>query len=506
MEIIRSMDSDTTLLSQCSSEFPLMGRGEAGVNLLSLPNEILKVILEYLDAKSRMEFTSTCWRIWRLKGELSYCGSSENEAKDRSEMLVHMKLFTEKVGRGPSKLRLVNPSSEMVNYVSQHWTSLRELVFIDNITSGWWECAPEYRGNLSFLRSLTRLRELSITFNLEKDTYSLTPLAHLQELKKLTLVGLRSMRFSLDLCPLRGLKVLRELCLFGMESLRDVREVVNLTSLRSLSIQNCHRLTEVSPLLQARWLEHLSIVGAGMLGDEGVICSMVGLKSLVFACWGIEGGMPGITWSTSLRKLGLISNKKGYSYSSRSWPEVESKLHLISHLEKLTISLWTFNRLPSLKLPSSVRTLSVPGMSCQDVDLSKLEGMSSLEVLKLGEYNVVHLESLHSMRLLRKVVLSGTGISLLQLPMQPLRLEHLVLDGNFRPNRVKQMCKLFDVKVLEIVNNENITDVMDLPPMFRLERLGISKYPNFRHYSGDEMKVHLPSLRMVSMDSKVEYL
>lgn len=143
-------------------------------------------------------------------------------------------------------------------------TSLRRLhISGDGLTS------------IDALEPLTGLRKLSIDGGRIRDY---RPLRKMQELKTLflrsdahsTLDGCQGLTkleslIAVDgsiesLAPLSGLRFLRELCFQYCSSLSDIRAVASMLSLCKLTLENCYRISDWSPLLSCENMEVLRLI------------------------------------------------------------------------------------------------------------------------------------------------------------------------------------------------------------------------------------------------------
>lgn len=503
MEILSTSDTANTILVPWSSEFPLAERGEARGNLLALPDEVLLLVLEYLDVRSTAAFGSTCWRIWRLKGELGYYASNRDRALSRPEMLVQMKYFTEKMGCGPSKLRLFNPSFEMVSYASQRWASSLRVLSLDDWTANAFHCAaiPEHVKYLNFLQPLTSLRELKLKYHRER-VATLEPLSYLVQLRKLELGGFNGvvygtgLRFGLT-------SSLQELSLLRFEALRDLCDLVALTSLRSLNIEVCGALEETSVLREMTWLKKLRIVGCCRIRCADDLFVIPGLVSLSVS-W-LHSGCRLTTSSglPSLRKLSLISHKNR-SYNGQSLiPMVfMERLRTMPLLRKLKVPYEQYRRLMLRTMPL-LRTLHISGYGGGDVHLDVLTRVPNLRKLKLSRCNAANAEWMHGLKSLEKlslVYIVGFHISS---SSQLLQVKRLFIKGDTDAIFQANFCPFSEVQVMELTHNGSIADLADLPILTHLQFLSLAVCPNLQYDPEIKRYENLPSLKWVQVDGRI---
>lgn len=145
-----------------------------------------------------------------------------------------------------------------------HLTSLRRL-----------EISGDGLTTVDALEPLTGLRKLSIDGGRIRDY---RPLRKMQELKSLSLrsdaqstlegcqgltrlESLSAIDGSIEnLTPLSGLRFLRELCFQYCSSLSDIRAVASMPSLCRLTLENCYRISDWSPLLSCENMEVLRLI------------------------------------------------------------------------------------------------------------------------------------------------------------------------------------------------------------------------------------------------------
>jgi internalin A len=194
----------------------------------------------------------------------------------------------------------------------------------------------------AYAEALRRIRVAERTGALELDLSgweegSYTEFATLtrlpQELERLT--SLQSLNLSWcdrisDLSPLASLTALQSLSLSGCDNLSDIGPLASLASLHSLNLGLCQQLSvDLSPLADLTSLQSLDLFNCDQLtGDLSPLAGLTSLQSLnLDGCSQLSGDLSPLTGLTSLQSLNLQS-----CLGFRRFAPLESLLPTLEHL------------------------------------------------------------------------------------------------------------------------------------------------------------------------------
>ena len=157
----------------------------------------------------------------------------------------------------------------------------------------------------------------------------ISPLSKLTHLEQLYMEGCKNIR---SIAPIAGLKGLRKLKMSRCISIEDLSPLLNLTSLtdlamppmvtneqltqlirqmpnlQSLALQNCNRITDISPVSQLRNLKSFYISEAKELRDISSLAQLPGLENLYLTFTAVEDFSP-ISQLTQLKHLTLFGSQ-----------------------------------------------------------------------------------------------------------------------------------------------------------------------------------------------------
>ena len=130
-----------------------------------------------------------------------------------------------------------------------------------------------------------------------------------------------------NLSALRYFTSLEELSVWGGFS--SLNGIENLANLKTLTIEKCENLTDISALSGLTNLETLSIEGCENLTDISVLSSLTNLESL---------SIMGCTNLTDASALGKLTSIKSLEFHTDNWKEFDWSILLgLETLEKLSI-------------------------------------------------------------------------------------------------------------------------------------------------------------------------
>lgn len=283
-------------------------------------------------------------------------------------------------------------------------------------------CAKSPEQLADLVSGQTSLKELSITAGLE----TLDGIGQFKELESLTIGG---------------------------SHLTDIKELVQLTGLKSLTLENCDEVTDFSVLSVMPWLTELNIESEG-LRDLGFLSSMPDLKSLSIEHANIlnADGLKQVSGLTGLKMIrcGELKDLSG----------VES----LTGLTKLELEVPYGCTQPDLSGLTGLKTLSISGME----SVSFLKNLPMLEELSLQSCQIND----------TSVFSSLTGLKSLQ-------CSHVygnITDWKF----VSAIPGLERLDLSGVTTYEDISSVFNIPTLSELNISGMECEINFSKLAPNE--------------------
>ena len=347
--------------------------------------------------------------------------------------------------------------------------------------------------DLTTVSELTGVRTLQLSFN--GNLRDLTPLANMENLRRLTVVGsyrssdpwdLTAADALSDISPLSALENLTYLSL-DYNGISDLSALSALANLEELFLKH-NNISDVSPLVELTGLTKLRLLGNPVANaillypltqqdtpvdididvpepmvievpDENLAASLRSALGLAEDADITEVDMLGVT-SLYYLPSSLITDLTGLEYAtnltSLTLPGSPSaSLTDISPLQGLT-------SLTSLNLDSNY----------QLSDLQPLAGLVNLKELNLWGNDIVDVSALTDLVNLEILMLASNNISDITALAGLVKLERLSLNGNDISD-VSALSGLVDLLALSLRNN-SIADVSPLANLVGLERLFIS--------------------------------
>ena len=347
--------------------------------------------------------------------------------------------------------------------------------------------------DLTTLSELTGVRTLQLTFN--GNLRDLTPLANMENLRRLTVVGsyrssdpwdLTAADALSDISPLSALENLTYLSL-DYNGISDLSALSALANLEELFLKH-NNISDVSPLVGLTGLTKLRLLGNPVANaillypltqqdtpvdididvpepavievpDENLAASLRSALGLAEDADITEVDMLGVT-SLYYFPSSLITDLTGLEYATNLTSltfsgSPSASLTDISPLQGLT-------SLTSLNLDSNY----------QLSDLQPLAGLVNLKELNLWGNDIVDVSALTDLVNLEILMLASNNISDITALAGLVKLERLSLNGNDISD-VSALSGLVDLLALSLRNN-SIADVSPLANLVGLERLFIS--------------------------------
>jgi internalin A len=334
----------------------------------------------------------------------------------------------------------------------------------------------------AYAEVLRRIREVENTEASALDLSDVSALERLPgELERLT--SLQSLDLSRcgrlsDLAPLARLSSLQRLDLSRCEQLGNISSLVGLTALKELNLSRCEGLSDLRPLAKLTSLERLDLSECFMFrGDLSPLAQLTTLQSLdLSGCWNLTGNLSPLAKLTSLKSLNLSGCllDAGSSFGAINL----SPLAGLTSLEFLALNDWNLYRISPLANLTKLQSLELSNCLFGD-DRSTLAQLTSLRSLRFsgsGLYNgdlslFADLTLLQSLDLSRCNALTGDLSPLAKLTsLQTLNLSKCRhLDGDLVP-----VAKLVSLQSLNLSQFVQLSDLSPLAGLVSLQTLDLS--------------------------------
>jgi internalin A len=340
------------------------------------------------------------------------------------------------------------------------------------------------------LRRVRKAEETgSVTLDLAHLSINRVP-RELTSLTSLRSVDLSYCRKLSDLSPLADLASLQSLDLHGCEQL-DLSGLASLSSLQSLDLRWCTQLSDhLSHLASLHLLRSLDISYCGLLRDLSPLASLTLLERLQLSQCGPIGSLSPLSDLVLLRNLNLLECTGPIDLTplaklillqdldiSRCTSVFDlSPLTTLGSLTKLSIKGWT--ALDTLHLLTHITSLQELDLSFSAtfIDLSSLPSLSSLKLLDLNNcYNLCDISFFHQLGALEIVNLTACHKIVDFSPLASLTsLQKLYIAYSDHVIDLAPLASLTSLLSLNVSSRRQITDVSPLTNFTSLQHLDLS--------------------------------